>query len=63
MSFFSFQERANMIQKALGLDKVRTNEAKMNSLADASSARDLFTLAKKTSLSEENNAKGKAELP
>jgi hypothetical protein len=52
-----------MIQKAFGLDKARPNEAKMNSLPDISSARDLFTLAKKTSLAEENNAKGKADPP
>jgi hypothetical protein len=61
MLYFSFQERANMIHKAFGLDKARTNEVKMNSLADTSSARDLFTLAKKTSLAEENNAKGNVE--
>jgi hypothetical protein len=52
-----------MIQKAFSLDKSRTNNEKMNSLPDTSSARDLFTLAKKTSLAEENNAKGKAGLP
>ncbi|PNF28467.1 hypothetical protein B7P43_G15227 [Cryptotermes secundus] len=51
------KERANMIHKAFGLDEAQTNEAKMNSLADISSARDLFTLSKKTSLAEENNAK------
>jgi hypothetical protein len=58
-----FQERASVIQKALGLDKGRSNEAKMNSVADTSSARDLLTLAKKNSAAEENNVKGKTELP
>jgi hypothetical protein len=61
MLYFSFQERVNMIQKAFGLDKARTNEAKMSSLADTSSTRDVFTLDKKTLLAEENNDKGKAE--
>jgi hypothetical protein len=52
-----------MIQKALGLDKGRTNEAKMNSEADTSSARDILTLAKKNSAPEKNYAKGKATPP
>jgi hypothetical protein len=47
-----------MIQKAFGLDKARPNDEKMNSLPDTP-ARELFTLAKKTSVAEENNAKGK----
>jgi hypothetical protein len=61
MLYFSFQERANMIHKAFSLDKARTNEAKVNSLADTSSARDLFMLAKKNSVTEESNAKGNVE--
>jgi hypothetical protein len=52
-----------MIQKALGLGKGRTNEAKMTSVADTSSARDILALAKKNSAPEENNAKGKATPP
>jgi len=52
-----------MIQKALGLDKSRTNEAKFNSLVDTSSARDLLALAKKNSAAEESNAKGKSKPP
>jgi hypothetical protein len=63
MLHVSFQERANMIQKALGLDKGRTDEAKMNSVADTSSAGDILALAKKNSAPEENNAKGKATPP
>jgi hypothetical protein len=50
-----------MIQKALGLDKGRTNEAKMNSVLDTS-ARDPLALTKKNSAPEEN-AKGKAKPP
>lgn len=56
----SFQERAYRIQKALGLDKGRPNETKINSIEDISSATDLLALAKKTSAPEENNAKGKS---
>ncbi|XP_069689668.1 protein CIP2A homolog [Periplaneta americana] len=51
------KERANMIQKALGLDKSRTNEAKMNSIVDEASARDLLALAKKNSVPDESNTK------
>jgi hypothetical protein len=52
-----------MIQKALGLDKGRTNKAKMNSVADTSSARDIYTLAKENSAPGKNYAKGKATQP
>ncbi|KDR08521.1 hypothetical protein L798_01041 [Zootermopsis nevadensis] len=51
------KERAYRIQKALGLDKGRPNETKINSIEDISSATDLLALAKKTSAPEENNAK------
>jgi hypothetical protein len=56
---FSFQERTSLIQKALGLDKARPNEARMNSVADSSSIRDLLALAKKNAAAEESNAKGR----
>ncbi|KAJ9601122.1 hypothetical protein L9F63_000701, partial [Diploptera punctata] len=48
------KERATMIQKALGLDKSRTNDAKMNSVVDTTSTRDLLALAKKNSVTEDS---------
>lgn len=48
-----------MIQKALGLDKTRSNEAKINSVADTPSVRDLLALAKKNAVVEESNGKGR----
>jgi hypothetical protein len=51
------KERTTLIQKALGLDKVTPNEARMNSVADSSSIRDFLALVKKNAVAEESNAK------
>ena len=53
----NWQERASLIQKALGLDKARTNDAKMNSVLDTTSTRDLLAMAKKNTATEENKGK------